>query len=92
MRVVDQQIHMIVLSQLREAAGHDGIHGYSWTTMRCAVDGRKRNDPPNRAVKAAKASGRYPISRAILIRSHIISTENDVVVCQWSNGYMCVYV
>lgn len=32
MRVVDQQVHTIVLSQLREAAGHGGIsrfHGYS---------------------------------------------------------------
>lgn len=63
MRVVDQQVHTIVLSQLREATGHDGSshsHGYSWTTMRCAIEKEIKKDPPNRAVTAAKASGRHP--------------------------------
>ena len=33
---VDQQVYTIVLNQLREAAGYDGIscfHSYSWTTI-----------------------------------------------------------
>lgn len=65
-----QQVHTIVLSQLRKATGHDGIshfHGYSWTTMHDR-DGRERDkkvyDPPNRAVTAAKASGR--LSRLVV--------------------------
>jgi len=76
--LVDQQVHTNSIKSIERLLDAAGFHTFTVIHgQRCASRERekKNKDPSNRAVKTAKASGRQPISRAILSGSIIINNK-----------------